>query len=52
MTAADHPFEPWTYPSTVPPKTICIWWEDGRICDRPEDEHAPAAEDGGAEGDS
>jgi hypothetical protein len=38
----DHAFDPWTYPRGG--KTICIHWESGRICDRPEDEHAPAPE--------
>jgi hypothetical protein len=35
----DHAFDGWTYPRAG--KTVCIHWEDGRICDRPEDEHAP-----------
>jgi hypothetical protein len=43
---ADHPFEPWPYPSTG--KVICIHLEGGRICDRPEQEHAPANEEAGA----
>jgi hypothetical protein len=34
----DHAFDRWTYPSTG--LTTCMHREDGRMCDRPEEEHA------------
>lgn len=37
----DHGFERWEYPTG---RVICIHrYDSGRICDRPEDEHAPAS---------
>jgi hypothetical protein len=38
----DHAFDGWTYSSTG--KTICIHLQGDGICDRAEDEHAPAPE--------
>jgi hypothetical protein len=38
---ASHAFQKFTYPEAG--KTICIYRDGGRICDRPEQEHAPAS---------
>jgi hypothetical protein len=42
---ADHPFDPYRYGGEL----ICIHVGGGRVCGRPEDEHAPAMEAAQAE---